>query len=155
MNLDRKRSTFATATTCVALTLAVVVGVIVTHPKANELREASAMISGKMLQVREKARAIGARHRIIYDPNERSFAVYREASEGGWQRDQEDEGMTLPDGIYVSDTSVFKDSSIHIEADGTINVDTSPVWLRLSDGENSLHSVRVSRAGVVQVLSSW
>ena len=140
---------------CVAVTLAVVVGVVVTHPKSNELREASAMISGKMLHVREKARSTGVRHRIVYDQNNRDFTVYREAAGGGWQRDTADEGMTLPGGVYVSDTSVFKDSSILIEADGTINVDTNPVWLRLSDGQNSLHSVRVSRAGVVQVLSSW
>ncbi|MCZ6765421.1 MAG: hypothetical protein O7D32_00675 [bacterium] len=153
--MAKKRSTYVTAVSCIAVSLAVVAGVIVTHPKANELREASAMISGKMLQVREKAHAMGVRHRIVYDPNQRTFSVYREANGGGWRRDPSDDGMILPGGVYISDTSVFKDSSIYIEADGTINFDKSPVWLRLNDGKNGLHSVRVSRAGVVQVLSSW
>ena len=155
MNLDMKRSSYVTAMSCIAVSLAVTAGVIVTHPKANELRKASAMISGKMLQVREKARAMGVRHRIVYDPNQRTFSVYSEADGGGWQRDPSDDGMILPGSVYISDTSVFKDSSIYIEADGTINFDKSPVWLRLSDGKNGLHSVRVSRAGVVQMLSSW
>jgi hypothetical protein len=120
----------------------------------SSLQRAASMISNQVQLTRQKAMASESDYRISYDYKAQVFRVYRHDPPGRWTLDPPENYFLLPQGVILSPASKPEDGAISITASGDV-IAVDEVLLRLSDDYDNKLSIRVSKAGHIQELSTW